>query len=121
MARSEYIQHVVRPGSWSPAGFMTAVVVILVDMFFVGQSSPNREDIGMRFTFNPDKSRRIVAFVYLAFGILSAYMVMDYQEQYFVDVGNRGLRPEREMPQSIYPWLYELVPSQCLFLPFVSY
>jgi hypothetical protein len=120
MARSDYIQHVVRPGSWSPAGFLTAVIVILVDMYFVGQQASNR-DRTIRFTANLVKSRRIVATLYLVTAMFSAFVVMSYQEQYFVDVGKLDLRHRRDMPQSIYPWIYELVLPQKLSSSFLSY
>jgi hypothetical protein len=119
MARSDYIQHVVRPGSWSPAGFLTAVVVILVDMYLVSQQGSNR-DRTIRFTANPAKSRRIVATLYLVAAMLSAFVVMSYQELYFVDVGKLGLRHRRDMPQSIYPWFFELVLPQKLSSSFLS-
>jgi hypothetical protein len=121
MARSDYVQHVVRPGSWSPAGFVTAVVVILIDMYFVAQQGAGRENVGFRFYRDRDIDRAILAIVYLVAGISSAFLVMNYQDQYFTDVGKLGLRPLRDMPQSIYPWFYELVLPQHLSLTFFSY
>lgn len=109
MASSEYIQHGGRPGSWSPAGFLTAVVVILVDMYFVGQHSANRDNVGIRLAMSPAHNRRIIATVYLFAAAFSAYLVMSYQDQYFHDVAELGLRNRKGMPQSVYPWFYELV------------
>lgn len=110
MARSEYIQHTVRPGSWSPAGFLTAVVVILVDMYFAGQQSANRDNVGIRLAMSPTNSRRTIATAYLFIAAFSAYVVMSYQDQYFDDIGKLGLRDKKGgMPQSVYPWFYELV------------
>ena len=109
MARSDYIQAVVRPGSWSPAYFLTAIVVILVDTFLVGQQGWGRDNIAFKFTRDEDKSRRIVAGFYFTVAICSAFVVMNYQEDYFTDVGRLGVRNTRDMPQSIYPWLFELV------------
>lgn len=109
MARSQYIQHMIRPGSWSPAGFLTAVVVILVDLYFVGQQSPNRDNVGVRLTKSPATSRRTIATAYLFAAAFSAYVVMSYQDQYFDDVGKLGLRHKKDMPQSVFPSFYELV------------
>jgi hypothetical protein len=112
MARSDYIQPVIRPGNWSPVYFLTAVVVILVDTYLVGQQGSGRDNIAIKFTRNPDKGRRIIAGLYFTVAILSAFVVMNYQEDYFTDVGRLGMRDRREVPQSIYPWLYELVLPQ---------
>jgi hypothetical protein len=113
MARSDYyIQGVNRPGSWSPAYFLTAGVVILVDTYLVGQQGSGRDHIAIRFTRDPDRSRRIVAGLYFAAAMFSAFVVMNYQEDYFTHVQKLGVRQYRETPQSIYPWLYESVLPQ---------
>jgi hypothetical protein len=112
MARSDYIQGVIRPGSWSPVYFLTAVVVILVDTYLVGQQGSGRDHIAIKFTRDHDKSRKIVAGLYFVAAMFSAFVVVNYQEDYFTDVERLGVRRSRETPQSIYPWLYESVLPQ---------
>ncbi|KAI4728495.1 hypothetical protein E4T49_03840 [Aureobasidium sp. EXF-10728] len=79
-----YIQRVVRPGSWSPAGFMTCVVLILVDIWYIGQQNASRGTFA-RITSNPETSRRVFAAVYLAAALFSAALVMYYQDQEHLD------------------------------------
>jgi hypothetical protein len=110
MARSDYFQRVVRPGSWSPAYFLTAVVVILVDTYLVGQQGSGRDNIAIKFARGSDKSRRIVAGFYFAAAMFSAFVIMNYQEDCFTNAERLGVRNTRDMPLSIYPWLIELVP-----------
>lgn len=114
MTRPEdYIQRVVRPGSWSPAGFVTCLVLILVDIYFVRHQNSSRDNFA-RITSDPQTSRRIFAAAYMTAAIFSATVVMYYQDEYFTDVHKPSLRDKREVPQSKYPWFYELVLSQHL-------
>ncbi|CAD0086334.1 unnamed protein product [Aureobasidium mustum] len=107
MTRSgEYMQHVVRPGDWSLAGFITCLVLILVDIYLVRHQNSSRDRFAS-FTSDPQTSRRIFAAAYMIAAIFSATVVMIYQDVYFTNIHKSGLRNARVMPHSKYPWLYE--------------
>lgn len=121
MLRSEdYIQRVVRPGSWSPAGFLTCFILILADIYWVRRRNSSRDSFA-RFTSYPQTSRRIFAVAYMTAAILSATLVMYYQDEYFTDISKPSLRDQRDMPHSRYPWFYELVLSQHPIFMSLSY
>ncbi|KAG9829972.1 hypothetical protein KCV05_g13774, partial [Aureobasidium melanogenum] len=107
MTRPEdYIQHVVRPGNWSPAGFLTCLVLILVDIYLVRHQNSSRDSFA-RITSDPQTSRRIFAAAYMTAAIFSAILVMYYQDEYFTEIHKPSLRELRDMPHSKYPWFYE--------------
>ncbi|KAG9556005.1 hypothetical protein KCV01_g22184, partial [Aureobasidium melanogenum] len=121
MTRPEdYIQRVVRPGNWSPAGILTCLVLILVDIYLVRHQNSSRDSFA-RITSDPRTSRRIFAATYMTAAIFSAVLVMYYQDEYFTDIHKPSLREMRDVPHSQYPWFYELVLSKHPIFTSLSY